>query len=264
MTEAAHLGATVPSGEPRSNSQRDDLERYPATEWLDAPVLQSDLAGFNVRQLAAEGYFQAIAYWLNEPLVPQNIYAQVLSDTVPGRLKVLVEYERAPQPKKLLSFICHRLHRLNSPVIEGVYLIARMVGTSTTDWAQRVRLPRAAQRQSEEKTPVSVVNPSSPTSPQVPQLMHESSRSQVAREIVRSQFNFFRAALMTGSATAAFLFGGLTELIMSDRLSGPVVTEPARTLVRRQPSYSGILSCRRPLPRAHGRSGLRNGGGDSP
>ncbi|MEL7069918.1 MAG: CapA family protein [Cyanobacteria bacterium J06581_3] len=200
-----------------------------------------DLSGLGVQQLAAEGYFQAIAYWLNEPLVPQNIYAQVLADTVAGRLKVLVEYERSPDPKKLLKFICSRLYQLNSNVIEGVHLIARAIGSGHTDWEQRVRIPSACQRKSlstdkkqtvetqtvETQTAETQTTETQTAQEKLPQLMHESSRSKVARAVVHNQFTFFRAALMTGSATAAFLFGGLTELVMSERLSASVATEPA-------------------------------------
>ena len=198
-----------------------------ATKFKTEPPRESvDLSGLGVQQLAAEGYFQAIAYWLNEPLVPQNIYAQVLADSVTGRLKVLVEYERSPEPKKLLKFICSRLYQLNSNVIEGVYLIARSIGASHTDWEQRVRIPSTRQRQPLSTAENQTVKDQA-SQDKMPRLMHESSRSKVARAVVRSQFTFFRAALMTGSATAAFLFGGLTELVMSERLSASVATEPA-------------------------------------
>ncbi|PZO14119.1 MAG: hypothetical protein DCF25_15330, partial [Leptolyngbya foveolarum] len=79
----------------------------------------------DIKQLAADGYFQAIAYWLNQPLVPQKIYAQVLQDDVPGRLKILIEFEREPQLERLLRFVCDRLYQLHSEVIFGAYLIAR-------------------------------------------------------------------------------------------------------------------------------------------
>ncbi len=168
------------------------------TEW--------GFAGLDIRQLAAAGYFRAIAYWLNEPLVPQRVYAQVLADETPGRIKILVEFERVPQSQRLIRFVCDRIYRLNSDVIEGIHLIARALGTGQTDWEQSIRIPTAAQRQQK----------------QAPKLVHESARSQVARQIVRSQFKFFRAALISGTAAAAFLFGGLTELMLADRLSVPV------------------------------------------
>jgi len=225
-----------------------------------AVVQPISFVGLNVQQLAAEGYFQAIAYWLNEPLVPQNVYAQVLADPVSGCIKVLVEFERIPQPRRLLKFVCNRVYRLNSNVIEGIYLIARQVGSAKTEWEQRVRIPTANQRQAKgtakdlakdpaedlvkgsEKSPVkgsvkgpvkdpenqAIASESSPSELNLSsQLIHESSRSRVAREVVRSQFKFFRAALISGSAIAAFLFGGLTELILSERLGSSVASEPA-------------------------------------
>ncbi len=208
-------------------------------------------AGLDIPQLAAAGYFRAIAYWLNEPLVSQQVYAQVLADEVPGRLRILVEFERVPQPQRLVRFVCDRLYRLNSDVIEGVHLIARPLGTDKTNWEQRVRIPTAAQRQQKQRQQIpqqipqaapAAVQPAipQPADAQVtdtqaatgsaipqdraPQLVHESSRSQAARQVVRSQFKFFRAAFISGAAAAAFLFGGLTELVLAGRLTAPVAT----------------------------------------
>jgi len=188
------------------------------------PISGPGLAGLEVQRLAAEGYFQAIAYWLNEPLVPQNVYAQVLTDPAPGCIKVLIEFERAPQPKRLLKFVCDRIYKLNSNVIEGIYLVARTIGSAKTDWEQRVRIPTLRQRNTVQNLQTPEPEISEPiTSGR--RIVHESSRSKIARAVVRSQFQFFRAALITGSATAAFLFGGLTELVLSERLSDPVATE---------------------------------------
>lgn len=207
---------------------------------------QLGFAGVDVRQMAAEGYFQAIAYWLNEPLIPQQVYAQVLADDVPGRLKVLVEFERTPQPQRLIRFICDRIYKLNSNVIEGVHLIARTLGAAKTDWEKSIRIPTATQRQNKhakkqstpapvtQSQPLNVVAPPTPPLPHSPlptptvaersqsqNLLHESTRIHIARQAVRSQFKFFRAALVTGTAAAAFLFGGFTELVLSEKLPTP-------------------------------------------
>ncbi len=225
---------------------------------LETQSSNAGLAGLNVQHLAAEGYFQAIAYWLNERLVPQNVYAQVLADQASGYIKVLIEFERAPEPKRLLKFVCDRIYKLNSNVIEGIHLIARAVGSSKTSWEQRIRIPTPSQRQAKIAAPVasqatnqldpSVSDTVQPTAVQptavqpttvqptvaqptvaqpTVQLVHESSRSKVAREIVRSQFKFFRAAMISGTASAAFLFGGLTELVLSERLSTQAMTDSA-------------------------------------
>lgn len=205
-----------------------------ATEQLAAEQLA---AGLDVKNLAAEGYFQAIAYWLNEPLIPQNIYVQVSADDVLGRVKVLAEFERVPEPQRLVRFVCDRLYRLNSGVIEGVHLIARMIGASQTLWEQRVRIPTSHQRRSKLDVHKSdalreteLATPSQNS--QKRQLIHESSRSKIARDVVRSQFKFFRAALISGTATAALLFGGLTALVLSDRLSAPILaTHPEEEII---------------------------------
>ena len=218
---------------------------------LTTTALETGLMGLDIKQLAAEGYLQAIAYWLNEPLIPQQVYAQVLADALPGRLKVLIEYQREPEPKRLIRFICHRLCQLNSTIIEGVYLLVRPVGSATTAWEKRCRITSraaakkqpviASQSNNEAKSASRANSPSSltstsssssatpgasvagvePISATRPRLLHESSRSQVARRIVRGQFKFFRAATISGSAVAAFLFGGFSELILSARMSAP-------------------------------------------
>ncbi|MEO0770419.1 MAG: CapA family protein, partial [Cyanobacteria bacterium J06649_4] len=221
---------------------------------IEVSTYQIDFAGLDIQQLAAEGYFQAIAYWLNEPLVPQNVYAQVLADELPGRLKVLVEFERAPLPERLMGFVCDRLYQLNSNVIEGIHLIARTVGSGKTDWEQRIRIPTASQRcqpKANNQTPQTPTQAAVQVSSQVPlqtsepiedsaavnngvatsesrpkpKLVHESARSIIARKVVSSQIKFFRAALISGTAMASILFGGLTELILSDRLSRPVASQ---------------------------------------
>ncbi|MEO1792069.1 MAG: CapA family protein [Cyanobacteria bacterium J06629_19] len=207
----------------------------------EVAAVLSNFAGLDVQQLAAEGYFQAIAYWLNERLVPQNVYAQVKSDEVAGCIKVLVEFERSPQPRRLLKFVCDRICKLNSNIIEGVYLIARSVGSAQTEWEQRIRIPTASERE-EKATLAQTANPAEdvPERELQPvqnepvtskQLVHESPRSKVAREVVRSQFKFFRAALISGSATVAFLFGGLSALILSERLGSSMATESAPVTV---------------------------------
>ncbi|MEM9091155.1 MAG: CapA family protein, partial [Cyanobacteria bacterium P01_F01_bin.53] len=209
----------------------------------EANLFQTSLAGLDVRPLAAAGYFQAIAYWLNERLIPQQVYAQVLEDEVPGRLRILVEFERPPQPKRLIRFVCDRLYKLNSDVIEGVHLIARALGSAKTDWEHSIRIPTASQRQPKQSTPTAAATATSPdtlqtsalekaTQPELTQpianpkrqLVHESPQTQIARQVVRSQFKFFRAALVSGTAAAAFLFGGFTELILSDKLAAPRTT----------------------------------------
>ncbi|MEM8503570.1 MAG: CapA family protein [Cyanobacteria bacterium P01_D01_bin.1] len=222
-----------------------------AADVFDSDFSRAGFSGLDIRQLAAAGYFQAIAYLLNQSLVPQNIYAQVSHSAVAGRLRILVEFERAPQPQRLIRFICDRIYTLNSDLIEGVHLIARTVGSAKTEWEERIRIPTISQRQV-------TAAPSSNRSTDLPsdlssktladsldgssssktnsqgdhKLLHESARSKIARQIIRSQFKFFRAALLSGTATAAFLFGGLTDLILSERLSSSVAVQPEVTLPR--------------------------------
>ena len=175
----------------------------------------------DIKPLAAEGYFQAIAYWLNYYLVPQKLYAQVLEDNRPGRLKILIEFERPPKPEKLLRFVGDRLYKLESNIIQGAYLIARPVGTAATTWEKSIRIPTATERQPERQPKPLITHHSSLiTHHSLPtQLLHESPPVQTARRIVRNQFKFFRAALITGTAAVALAFGGLTELVVAGKLT---------------------------------------------
>lgn len=182
-----------------------------------------------VRHLAAEGYFQAIAYWLNEPLVAQNVYAQVLADDLPGRLKVLVEFERPPEAKRLIRFVCDRLYKLNSDVIEGVHIIARLLGAAETDWEKSVRIPTLSERRQKQ------VQTEAP-----PEALEAYSEAQNDRQTVRDQFKFFRAALMCGSAIAALFFGGFTRLILSDSLSDGLVASKSQPSEDLRPWYGDV------------------------
>lgn len=93
----------------------------------------------SVLQLARAGDFRAIAYWLNTYLVPQNIYARVAVDR-PGWLLVMVEFFREPERDRLNRFICSRLVRLNSDLIQGVRVLGRVMGSADIRWDQSFRL----------------------------------------------------------------------------------------------------------------------------
>ncbi|MBE9068938.1 hypothetical protein IQ260_20040, partial [Leptolyngbya cf. ectocarpi LEGE 11479] len=93
-----------------------------------------------IKHSAANGHFRSIALWLNYPLVPQAIYAQVQTDRYPGYLQVLLEFERPPKKEALIRLVCNRICRLESDVIRGVSLIGRVIGTKQPLWQQRVRL----------------------------------------------------------------------------------------------------------------------------
>ncbi|GAB4469898.1 MAG: hypothetical protein OHK0037_28350 [Elainellaceae cyanobacterium] len=93
----------------------------------------------SVLQLARAGDLRAIAYWLNTYLVPQNIYARVAVDQ-PGWLLVMVEFFREPERDRLNRFICSRLVRLNSDLIQGVRVMGRVMGSADIRWDQSFRL----------------------------------------------------------------------------------------------------------------------------
>ncbi len=139
-----------------------------------------------VKQLAATGHFRSVALWLNYPLVPQAIYAQVQTDQYPGYLQVLLEFECIPKKDALIRLVCNRLCHLESTVIRGVYLVGRLVGTKQPLWQQRVRLP---QHRRLVKEPVSQAAASSDPAPviAVPEDATSSQPSMAAESSTSAQ-----------------------------------------------------------------------------
>lgn len=97
-------------------------------------------------ELARMGDFRAIAHWLNVSLMPQGIYARVAADR-PGVLLVLLEFFRRPRQGVLNRLVCHRLCRLNSPVIRGVRILGRFADSAEILWDTSIRLMTPALRQ---------------------------------------------------------------------------------------------------------------------
>ncbi|MDY6940096.1 MAG: CapA family protein [Cyanobacteriota bacterium] len=148
-------------------------------------------------ELARSGHFQAIAYCLNQFLIPQGIYARV-SRASRGCLRILVELPpQTPSPvfdavasrkQQLVRFICHQIWQLNSEAIEGVSIAARPSGGSQILWKQSVRISTPANRQRlpEKQKP-------KPTFSGV--------------ESIRRHYKTLRVLLLTGVAASAFVLG---------------------------------------------------------
>ena len=160
----------------------------------------------SIKEMAAAGYFRAIALWLNEPLAPQGLFVQVQTDR-PGCLKLLVEFERPPIKERLLRFLCHRVWVLNSELIEGIHVVARPVGRRRIVWHKRIRIVTPALKR--RKAAVQVAYPAKQSSPLPPQI-----REKVAY-LSNQHLKTLRSLLLTGSAVAAFMFGCLLEVFTS-------------------------------------------------
>jgi poly-gamma-glutamate synthesis protein (capsule biosynthesis protein) len=186
-----------------------------------SPAQSIDFA--RVKELAAAGYFQAIALWVNQPLVSQRIYAQVQADERPGCLQILVEFQRSPHKESLIRLLCRRIWQLDSELVEGVNITARYIGQSRILWQRRVRI--SPRRQPAQSLPVGASSQISATSaaPLMRQrhpanAFNRRSRRRLvhkSRTLVDRQFKLIRAALLTGSAAAAFILGCLTEVVLS-------------------------------------------------
>ncbi len=175
----------------------------------------------STKALAAAGQFRAIALWLNEPLIPHGIYAQVAQDQRPGCIRITVEFDKTPHQKPLIQYICHLMWQLNSPLIEGIHLIARPLGTAKPLWQQRIRVMTPALRErlnrlNGQGSPASIIPPSITTAKRsVPNIPGVNLHL-----LLSDQLKTVRACMLTGSAVAAFILGCMVEVVMSDRL-GP-------------------------------------------
>lgn len=170
----------------------------------------------STKALAAAGQFRAIALWLNEPLIPEKIYAQVSQDKRPGCIRIIVEFERQPLQKPLTQFICHLMWQLNSPLIEGIHLLARPVGERQPVWQQRIRVMTPAlrerlQREQGKGSAAAVIPPTLAARKSAPRLPGLPMR------LLTGQLKTLRASMLTGSAVAAFVFGCMIEVVMSNR-----------------------------------------------
>ena len=214
---------------------------------------QSQEARPSIKALAAEGDFRAIALWLNEYLVPQEIYAQVHADS-PGCLGVLVEFYRSPRRDRLVRFICHRIWGLNSNLIEGVHIFARPVGQSQPLWREKVRIMTPALRQRLQKTQSFSRLSATPTaSPLPPQLRPAAVPKQVVsiagkswRSIVSKHLKLIRAFVLSGSAVAAFILGCFLESLTRRNPSLPVFSQSqlthSQTLAPSSPQNAASIS----------------------
>jgi predicted transcriptional regulator len=198
----------------------------------------------SVVPLAQEGHFRSIAYWLNVHLVPQGIYACVSSAPQPGYLLVLVEFQRIPDADRLNRFICHRLCKLNSSIIQGVRIVTRLMGAPTPLWDRSFRLVSAVQRQQRQRRSNSgAIALSSPQPSALERVQRSTAEAlfsanllsaSLSRELYRTghavytylgqvQFQDYlshpQARLMLKSALMAFLLGCGLEVIHSTATS---------------------------------------------
>ncbi|MGE5657887.1 MAG: CapA family protein [Actinomycetota bacterium] len=151
-------------------------------------VYVENLSQPSIFELARSGNFQALSYWINLLLRSEGIYARV-EPAQPGCLHILVEFQREliddalwvnTLRDRLVRFICHQLWQLNSPVVEGVRIVARLAGNPEFLWKQSVRIVTPANRY---------------------------RRRQRASTTEWVKFKTLRSLLLMGSAVASFIIG---------------------------------------------------------
>ncbi|MEM6715200.1 MAG: hypothetical protein AAF622_09015, partial [Cyanobacteria bacterium P01_C01_bin.147] len=172
--------------------------------------------GLSTKVLAAAGQFRAIALWLNEPLIPEGIYAQVNQDQRPSCIQITLEFERPPLQKPLTQYVCHLIWQLNSPLIEGIHLVARPIGERQPLWQQRIRVMTPALRERLKRQQ----GQGSPAAAIPPTLVQRSATPMIpgfSWHVLADQIKTMRAFMLTGSAVAAFVFGCMLEVVMSGK-----------------------------------------------
>ncbi|RZM77701.1 CapA family protein [Leptolyngbya iicbica] len=196
-------------------------------------TVNSSADSLSTKVLAAAGQFRAIALWLNEPLIPEGIYAQVSQDKRPGCIQITLEFERTPLQKPLTQYVCHLIWQLNSPLIEGIHLTARPIGGRKLLWQQRIRVMTPALRERLKRE-----QGAGATSAMIPPTLVQRTASTpnipgFGWPVLADQIKTMRAFMLTGSAVAAFVFGCMVEVVMSGR------TEPSLPFQTRAETEAG-------------------------
>jgi peptidoglycan/xylan/chitin deacetylase (PgdA/CDA1 family) len=141
-------------------------------------------------ELAQDGNCRALTYWMNSLLDSQGVQVQV--QPAPGQfVKILVSFRRPHRREaclhlreRLARFICYRLWTLNSDVIQGARIVARIAGDSRIIWQVSVRI----------NSPAARIRRPSPAQRQM-QLTHQA------------RFRMFRALFMSSFTLAGFWIG---------------------------------------------------------
>lgn len=107
----------------------------------------------SILELAQEGNFRAIAFWINSLLGPYGIYIRA-TPSRSGQMNILVDFKQSRRRefyialrKHLVRFICYRLWTLNSEKIRDVRIIARIAGEQDILWKQSIRIVTPANRE---------------------------------------------------------------------------------------------------------------------
>jgi poly-gamma-glutamate synthesis protein (capsule biosynthesis protein) len=167
-------------------------------------VQSSSLHYTSMFESARQGNLRAIAVWLNQALTPYGMRARVGSKR-PGSLKLLIEFDFDFDPVNppsvwqdpLIRLICHRLWKLNSPLIQGVNIVARYLDQpQRLVWRQSVRIVTPASRARQRTR-----QHNRQQQHQLRSRIHQTSRR-------KHRLRTTRAILVGGPAVAAVMVGG--------------------------------------------------------
>jgi poly-gamma-glutamate synthesis protein (capsule biosynthesis protein) len=167
----------------------------------------------SVVDLARGGNYRALAYWINTHLLPQGIIARV-EDARAGCLQILVELQQGQSRETIVKSICHQIWRLNSDVIDGVSIMARLAGHSDILWKQSVR----------------IVTPANQQRPKVPVQQKRAHSIPLASG---DTFKMLRSLLVVGTAVTSFILGYwfTSRSTLSAKLASTPIPSPAATIL---------------------------------
>jgi peptidoglycan/xylan/chitin deacetylase (PgdA/CDA1 family) len=144
----------------------------------------------SVLELARQGNFRAIAYWLNSIFSPQGIHIQTEAIRS-GCLKIRVNLQPTHPSthskgarQRLVRHICYRLWTLNSAEIREVRVLGRIAGQRDILWRQSVRIGTT-------------------TTPGINRLRKSTQRSKTAAQ---KRFQLVRSFFLNRVALAGFIF----------------------------------------------------------
>lgn len=160
--------------------------------------------------LARQGNFRAIAYWINSILGPRGVYIQTEAPRS-GTLKIMVNFQSSSDRETcmnarhhLVRHICYRLWTLNSAEIRDVRIMARVAGQKDILWRQSVRItaPAQAHPKSSPARPNGAVRPNGAARSHRAAQLNSAARANRAGQ---ARFQLLRSFLFNRIALAGFL-----------------------------------------------------------
>ncbi|MEB3295592.1 MAG: CapA family protein [Synechococcales bacterium] len=198
-------------------------------------VYASDSSLRSIVEMAQAGHLPSVAFWLNQQLAPYRLRSQI-GYVRPGIIRVSLELRFGKQDVKskafrnrLVRFICHQLWRLNSDVLDGAQVVARVAGKPKILWQQSVRIvsparkavlaqsqPPSSNEQPDQDSAshstaklrsIATAKSASATAPDTDARSPRPRKPALVKDAAKKQFQMMRSLIISGSSAAAFILG---------------------------------------------------------